>query len=220
MNKIFDKYEWLLFDLDNTLLDFSNTSNKAFYDTFSHFGIDANEQDHQNYYKINGRYWHYFEQQNITADELKYNRFKEFLNHQEWRLDEMEVSQKYMDFLVDHSTWLDDAEAMFHEFSKSHKIAIITNGLLQVQQGRLKKHDINHKCFVSEELGISKPHQDYFQHVFEGIYKPSKKDVLVIGDNPIADIKGGSTFGFDTCFFNHKKLKKKPKEADYVIDKW
>lgn len=52
----------------------------------------------------------------------------------------------------------------------------------------------------SDEVGFSKPNQEIFQLVLDEIetYKKiEKKDVLHIGDNPIADYKGALEFGFN-----------------------
>lgn len=52
----------------------------------------------------------------------------------------------------------------------------------------------------SDEVGFSKPNQEIFQLVLDGIetYKKiEKKDVLHIGDNPIADYNGALEFGFN-----------------------
>ncbi|MDX6188844.1 HAD-IA family hydrolase [Flavobacterium sp. Fl-318] len=52
----------------------------------------------------------------------------------------------------------------------------------------------------SDEVGFSKPNQQIFQLVLDEIetYKKiEKKDVLHIGDNPIADYNGALEFGFN-----------------------
>lgn len=52
----------------------------------------------------------------------------------------------------------------------------------------------------SDEVGFSKPNQEIFQLVLDEIetYKKiEKKDVLHIGDNPIADYNGALEFGFN-----------------------
>lgn len=60
----------------------------------------------------------------------------------------------------------------------------------------------------SDELGMSKPNQRLFQLMFDQICALKKnemiekKHILHIGDNPIADIRGASTFGFQTFLLN------------------
>ena len=47
------KYEWLLFDLDNTLLDFDQSERSALDQALVDFGISPNETIRQTYKTIN-----------------------------------------------------------------------------------------------------------------------------------------------------------------------
>jgi HAD superfamily hydrolase (TIGR01509 family) len=84
-------------------------------------------------------------------------------------------------------------------------LALITNGLKQVQRSRLAQSSIG-KYFevvlISDELGVAKPHPDIFTVAFKAMGNPEKEHVLIIGDSLSSDIKGGSDYGIDTCWFN------------------
>jgi 2-haloacid dehalogenase len=58
---------------------------------------------------------------------------------------------------------------------------------------------------VSDEIGVSKPHNGFFDHAFEQMGQPQKTAVLVVGDSLSSDIQGGNSFGLDTCWYNPKK---------------
>lgn len=214
------EYDYILFDLDNTLLDFANTSKKSFFAAFAKFGMELTLENYDEYNRINAKYWHYFEQQKIDANDLRVNRFKEYLEFAKMDIEAALVSDTYEDGLINYSEWLDGAELLWQQVSASHKCAIITNGLARVQRGRLEKHKIIAPYFISEEIGHSKPAAAYFEQVHEALNSPLKNKVLVVGDNAIADIKGASNFGYDTCFYNHKRTKKLPKEATFVVHSW
>ena len=82
---------------------------------------------------------------------------------------------------------------------------MITNGLKEVQrpriaQAKMEKHF--EVIVVSDEIGVSKPHEGFFQHAFEKMGKPTKSEVIVVGDSLNSDIQGGNNFGVDTCWFN------------------
>ena len=49
----------------------------------------------------------------------------------------------------------------------------------------------------SDEVGFSKPNNKIFQLVYNELNVSSKKDVLHIGDNIVADYNGANNFGFD-----------------------
>lgn len=220
---MFSKYDWLLFDLDNTLLDFSNTSKLAFNDLMVHFEIHDAEQAYKIYSPINARHWSYFEKQRINADELRYGRFKQFLETMDTKHHHVEMADKYLELLVKHSHWIAGAENMLQELSKSHKLGIITNGLKDAQHARLEKHNMKQyfeHVFISEEMGISKPHNAFFEIVHDKILLPEKAKVLVIGDNPKSDIKGGKNFNYHTCWYNYKQDKKQSVKAHFKVNSW
>ena len=64
---MFKDYDWLLFDLDNTLLDFSQTSKRAFQELSEIFEFHEPDSYHT-YHQINAKYWHYFEKHKINDD--------------------------------------------------------------------------------------------------------------------------------------------------------
>lgn len=215
----FNKYQWLLFDFDNTLADFTSSSNKAFKDVFS----DVYTQNiHHSFHEINSKYWHYFEKGKITGEELHYGRFKEFLETNKLTNFSETIADNYLDGLLSHSIWIDGAKEMIQKLSATHNIAIVTNGLQKIQHKRIKKLGIdkyNFPIFISEELNSSKPNNLFFEKVHHAINSPAKNSVLVIGDNPKSDIKGGKQFGYHTCYFQYHK-NKRCTVANYTIKSW
>ncbi|MFT4969187.1 MAG: YjjG family noncanonical pyrimidine nucleotidase [Chitinophagales bacterium] len=219
---MFKPYDWLLFDLDNTLLDFSGVSKKAFADLVEHFEIDHTDP-YDAYHPINAKYWTYFEKQKIDAEALRYGRFEEFLKHIDSKVDHKLMADKYLDLLIHHSEWIEGAEDVIKQLAQTHNLAIITNGLKDAQHGRLEKHGMKKyfkHIFISEEMGISKPHSAFFEQVHETINRPSKDKVLVIGDNPQSDIKGGRKFDYHTCWYDYRKDKKQSVNSNLKISSW
>ena len=61
---------------------------------------------------------------------------------------------------------------------------------------------------ISEEVGAAKPGKEIFETAFKMMGYPAKEEVLIIGDSLSSDIKGGSDFGIDTCWFNPGNLER------------
>jgi FMN phosphatase YigB (HAD superfamily) len=58
------------------------------------------------------------------------------------------------------------------------------------------------QVFISEEVGADKPSPLFFEHVLQALGQPDKRELLIIGDSPTSDIRGGMLSGIDTCWFN------------------
>ncbi|MCB9256923.1 MAG: noncanonical pyrimidine nucleotidase, YjjG family [Chitinophagales bacterium] len=221
--KNLDNYEYLLFDLDNTLLDFNKASSLAFKALMKALEIDNFEAYYEIYYPINAKYWHYYEKQKISADEVKYGRFEAFIQEAKLDIDPVSMANSYLDELVTYSFWINGAQEFLDQVKESHKLAIISNGLSSAQHRRLEKHGMKNyfeHIFISEELGVSKPHKAFFDKVHQSILVGDKSKVLVIGDNPKSDIKGARNFGYHSCWYNYKRDKKARVKSNYSIDNW
>ena len=67
---------------------------------------------------------------------------------------------------------------------------------------------------ISEEAGAAKPDKRIFDVAFSRMNNPKKEEVLIVGDSLTSDIKGGSDYGIDTCWFNPEQ---KPCDLDGEI---
>jgi 2-haloacid dehalogenase len=87
-------------------------------------------------------------------------------------------------------------------------LAIITNGLKDVQNYRIKKSVIGEyfeDIVISEEVKVAKPNSKIFEHALNNLKHTDKSKVLMVGDSLTSDIQGGINFGIDTCWFNPSK---------------
>ena len=73
------KYYCVLFDADNTLLDFDAAESKALADTLREYGIEPDAETVQTYRTINEELWRQLEKGQIRRDKLMGERFTRFL---------------------------------------------------------------------------------------------------------------------------------------------
>lgn len=190
-------HKYLLLDADGTFLDFERTEKEALGLLFDHFGID--EGLSSSYHKANSRCWEEFENGLITMEELKKRRFDLFFRSQGLDFDAKEASRLYIDELSRHAYYMDGAEEMLSHLSRKHSLSVITNGIAQVQRGRLEAlgamRFFDH-VIISEEVGAQKPAKAFFERAL-ALIGARKEDCLVIGDSLTSDIKGAQDAGMD-----------------------
>ena len=199
------KYDWLLFDLDNTILDFDQAMVFGFEKTINDFQIPFDENHFSIYQNINHACWADLEKGMITQDELRTLRMKRFLNQIESTHDPIHFSETYHGNLSAKIFWMDNAQSLIEAWSSQFKLALVTNGLKEIQRARLVKSDLGkhfHHVVISDEIGVAKPHAGFFDHVFDKINFPEKEKVMIIGDSLSSDIRGGNDYGIDTCWLN------------------
>lgn len=204
------KYDILIFDADETLLDFSKAEDYALETSLKNFDIDYNNE-HLNIYKeVNRGVWDEFERELISVDDLKTERFKRFFKKLEMDLNHRDFSNEYLNNLSQGGFLFDKTLELLDTLHRKVKLVLLTNGLAKVQRGRLKMTDLM-KYFdsivISEEIGYSKPNSKIFLHALSSVKCNQKDRVLMIGDSLKSDILGGINFGIDTCWYNPRDTK-------------
>ncbi|VYU55372.1 noncanonical pyrimidine nucleotidase, YjjG family [Clostridium tertium] len=205
------KYEVILFDADETLFDFKKSEKQAFENSIREFNMDYDENYHLKVYEeINKNIWLEFEQGLITQKKLKVERFKRLSEKLNTPFDPVEFSNAYIRHLANASFLYEDSIELIKELSKNYKLAIVTNGLKDVQSKRIGQSVIAEyfdTLVISEEVQVSKPNPEIFEIALNRLNFTDKNKVLMIGDSLTSDIKGGINFEIDTCWVNLKKVK-------------
>ncbi len=205
------KYDWILFDLDNTLVDFKEASLKSFRSLLESYGISHADELYPIYQQINFEVWKSFEQGHLSAVELRSKRFRDFFLKTDIRhIDPSEANASYLNYLISYTTLLEGASELLNLLHKRVRMGIITNGLKEVQRPRLKALNIIHyfdSITVSDEIGVAKPQAAFFDHTFGISPFISKEQTLVVGDSLRSDIQGGLNYGLSTCWYNLSKEK-------------
>ncbi len=216
------KYTWILFDADNTLFDFTHSQKNALRYTFKEFGLEYHNDLFPIFTQLNNKIWQAFDENKITHDEIKTERFRFLfneLNIQNIDLDKFNI--RFIDNLVEYSKLIDDTEQFLLSLAGKVKMAIITNGMKEVQRPRFNKCKIKNifdGVFISGEMGLSKPNKEYFESVHKQTGDLDKSEYLVVGDNIIADVRGGKEYGFETCWYNPSLLENGQREfTDFEI---
>ena len=205
------KYTTILFDADNTLMDFDKAENEALKKVMSDFSLPVTEENCNKYSAINDALWKQFEKGEIEKAYIKATRFKtffEFMGVKE-NFDPLEVNNIYISYLSEGGYTIDGASELCANLkNKGYALYIITNGIASVQANRFQKSGLLpyfENVFVSEDIGFQKPKREYFDYVLNNINESDKTKILVIGDSLSSDIKGAENAELDYIWYNHKK---------------
>ncbi|MGE5627535.1 MAG: YjjG family noncanonical pyrimidine nucleotidase [Solirubrobacterales bacterium] len=204
------KYDVIIFDADETLFDFKKSEKEAFKNTMLQFDLEYDENYHfKIYHEINAAIWKEFEVGLITQEKLKEERFIRLSKDLKIDFDTENFAKAYMKHLGDSSILYKDSKPLIESLYGIYKLLIVTNGLISVQSNRIRKSDIAKyfdEIVISEEVGLSKPNPEIFQHSLKNIRCTDKSRILIVGDGLTSDILGGINYGIDTCWYNPNKL--------------
>jgi len=208
------KYKILLFDLDDTLLDFGANEADSLNKLFRQNGFDFTEELFQAYNSINKALWAEYENGNISLDQVLYSRFTETMLKLGKVVDGAEWDSMYRELLGNGCQLMEGALEVCRSLSESHRLFIITNGITETQLKRIRQSGLSEyfeEVFDSQSIGFQKPSKEFFDYVIKHIKDFRLEDALVIGDSLNTDIKGGLLSGIDTCWINKMPQKSSAK---------
>ena len=216
-------FEFLLLDLDDTILDFQKSEEYGIRKTLSDAGIEPTEQICLRYSQINKEHWKRLELGEITRERLLISRFEELYRELGTEADPARSAVEYMDNMASVHFFLPGAEEAVHALSKKYRTFIVSNGTASAQERRLTSANLYpyfEKVFISQLIGVNKPAKEFFDRCFTQIPGFDPKKALIVGDSLSSDIQGGINAGIATCWVNpNHKPPKVNIPADYEIER-
>ncbi|WP_127558357.1 YjjG family noncanonical pyrimidine nucleotidase [Saccharospirillum alexandrii] len=199
------RYQWIVFDADDTLFDFGKAEQHAVGRLLTSHNV-ADTDTHQRLYRgINKHLWQELERGAIAPGELKVTRIQRFFDEMGITADPAEWADHFLDFLAERSHLLEGAESVVTRLATHAQLGILTNGLTRVQRSRLERSGLAQHIAVltiSEEVGASKPAAAIFEAMEQAMQSPQKSRVLMVGDRYETDIIGARRFGWDTAWLS------------------
>ncbi|GEP67200.1 YjjG family noncanonical pyrimidine nucleotidase [Clostridium beijerinckii] len=198
------KYNTLLFDVDNTLLDFDANEGESFKSLIRDKGEIYSEELYEVYKKINQGMWADIELGKIKVDEVLNTRFSKLMSEYGKSIDGGEWEKTYRLYLNQGVQLMPDAHEVLSKLHEKYTLYIVTNGIARTQYSRINGAGISQyfkDCFISEDIGANKPAIEFFNYVKDHVEGFNEAETLIIGDSITSDIKGGNLAGIDTCWF-------------------
>ncbi len=217
------KYRTILWDLDQTLLDFDRSMDYAIRAVFEQYDLYIDEKIAARYEVINRDHWNRLERGEITKEEVKVGRFRTLLEELGIRhIKPEEIAASYQEALGSVYYYIDGAvevvtrlrELGYHQY-------VVTNGVNTTQNSKMKLSGfdkLTDGVFVSELMGYPKPMKGYFDACFALLPEGTREQSILVGDSLTSDMQGANNAGIAACWFNPQgKEKDIAVRIDYEI---
>ncbi|MFC4652758.1 YjjG family noncanonical pyrimidine nucleotidase [Lactococcus nasutitermitis] len=202
----------LLFDIDNTLLDFDKAEYNALGKLFASYHITDTQENRSIYSQVNKGLWRRHEAEEISRQELLSTRFIKAFEALGASADKdgYSIDLEYEHFLSQGHELMGHASELLTALSSQHQeMYIVSNGTSRVSRPRIVESGISsyfQEIFISEEVGAHKPAKAFFDYVFGHIDHANEKEFAIVGDSLTTDIQGGKNAGIKTIWYNPKHL--------------
>ena len=218
------KYDILLWDVDDTLLDFGLSEKYAIRHCFELIGRNISDEWIKRYSEINQSYWKRLEKGEVTKSQVLRGRFEDLLSEMNIVMSQDAVTNFQMNYqraLGDVYYYRDSSYDLCKKLKETCRQYLVTNGVESTQRNKLKLAGFDvlmDDIFISEVIGHVKPKKEFFDTCFAQIKDCDKKRILLIGDSLSSDIKGAKNAGITSCWYNPDKKKAEGVTPDYEID--
>ncbi len=218
------KYNILLWDVDDTLLDFGYSERYAVRKCFELIGHEISDEWVERYSVINQTYWKRLEKGEVTKPQLLRGRFADLFKEMHIDISENELAVFQADYqtaLGEVYCYRDSSYELCKKLSLNCRQFLITNGVESSQRSKLKLSGLDafmEDIFISEVIGHVKPKKEFFDICLSKIPDCDKEKIILIGDSLTSDIMGAINAGIASCWYNPDKKVTSEIIPDYEIN--
>ncbi|MCK8617030.1 YjjG family noncanonical pyrimidine nucleotidase [Fructobacillus sp. M158] len=200
----------LIFDLDDTLLDFRGGEIADISYLFTkHAGLTGAKLDQalKTYQEINQTLWHQYEMKAIDRSQIFEERFPKTLAALQLsdKVDATQLEEEYADRRDHNYRVLAGAKELLQSLAERYTILAGTNGQEETQLRRLKETGLMpyfDQVFTSQGLGVAKPDANFFEKILAARQDVVRDETWMIGDGLNSDILGGQNAHIKTIWVN------------------
>jgi len=211
------KYKYLIFDVDDTLLNFYAAFKSAQTAIAEKLNIEYSKEYMELDEKCGWKAWKESDLDNTNSLDIQKNYhtyyYQYVRNHYIHLLQELQISADVDELIECYLITVTASKVLMEEntlqvyktLSEHYHLALATNGVNPMQTERVSAFlPFTHKLYVSESMGYIKPTEDFFLHIIQDLScKP--EDCLMIGDSLTNDIRGAAAVGMNTCYYNPRR---------------
>ncbi|MFD0692499.1 HAD family hydrolase [Paenibacillus sp. GCM10027628] len=209
----------ILFDLDDTLFDFSTTWNVVLKRMFAEHPVTGryeNEAFFTAFQKKSDELYYLYEQRICSVEAYRNRRLIETLADHRHIMTEEEAKAFNLDFVRQYVESLQPDPAvieLLHRLKGRYQIGIITNGPHDMQGGKIERLGLkelfpSEQVWISNVVGMAKPDPRIYQLALDH-FKVKAEETIFVGDSWEADVAGPIRVGMQAVWLN--KYGKTPK---------
>lgn len=205
---MFKNVQHLFFDLDHTLWDFDLNSKLAYEQIFKEHDVSLSLDTFIEIYEpLNLEFWRKFRDNEITKEELRYQRLKAAFDACKFEVSDDQINlfaDLYIEYLPNNNHLFPGCIELLESLKDHFEMHLITNGFNEVQRHKIEKAGLD-KYFkiilTGEAAGVKKPAPQIFHQAIEMAGATIENSVM-IGDSYAADILGAQSVGLKTIWFH------------------
>jgi YjjG family noncanonical pyrimidine nucleotidase len=203
-----NRYKMVMFDLDDTLIDYGCTEKNAINKVYQEFFKEYISFDifFDKFKYINLRLWQKYRLNQVTLNELRVERFQKMAEIYNGNLNVKYIVDTFEKYLYLNSCLFNDTTILLDYLKEKYILCLITDGISKIQRKKLEQHNLfsyfNH-IVISEEVEYKKPSKEIFLYALS-LAKVGRKETVMIGNSLESDFVGSINARIDFFWLNRE----------------
>ena len=225
-----DGYSYIVFDIDDTLLDFGAAYAAARKDMAALLGIRDDADFEKLDEKCGWKAWAESRLDDTGDPEVQAHYHEYYMQYVHMHFaylrealalecDPDKLAACYLDSVSASIVPMEaDTLEVYRALSGRYRLVLASNGLTKMQTQRTVPFaPYTYRTYISEAVGAIKPTAAFFEYVLRDLgCRP--EECLMVGDSLSNDMRGAKAAGMDVCWYNpRKKAMPEDVEIDFVI---
>ena len=211
------RYKVLIFDADHTVIDYTQDERCALKKLLPRCGITPTEEVLDECNRISSEAWAGAGLNDVHTEYIQREYHNLYHTHTKRifegifrrfpsAADPVKAGAEFARLLEAPGNLCEGAEEVLSALQEKYELCIATNGMTEMQYGRLSKlARYFSKLYISEEMGVIKPLPTFFERIFRDFGR-KKEEFLMVGDSLSSDVKGANVSGIDSCWLNRSGM--------------
>jgi YjjG family noncanonical pyrimidine nucleotidase len=213
---LFQNKSHIFFDLDHTLWDYNRNCEETLFEIYESFqlqtlGIETSQILTNQFHIENDRLWQLYDSRQISADELRFRRFRDIFTA--FGIKDLSICdslhETYMAISPNKPHLMEGTLEILKYLKPKYQLHIITNGIVDNQSKKMKAAGIDgyfKNVICSQKANARKPEKAIFEYALN-ISQTTAEQAIMIGDNYEVDIVGAINAGMDAIHFCNDEKK-------------
>lgn len=217
-------YTAIVFDLDDTLLDFSACEIQALRKSLTTVAIDLSDDEWltfwQTYQPISSSYWKQKQNNSLSRQQVIEASLRDTFAALDYEyLNSPKLAQIYWHTFCQTACLNTGVMETVEYLSDNYKLGIVTNGYTDSQTSRLQASGLANffqSVVISESVSYRKPAPEIFNIALKEL-QITPQETLFVGDSISHDYQGTINAGIDFCYYSKPSKPLIEIEPKYII---
>lgn len=207
-------YKYIIFDVDDTLLDYGSAFHTAQRAIADYLEVEYSKECIALSEKLGWKAWQDAGLNDTDSEDVQKNyhsyyyqylrqHYRDLIEAYHVSVSVEELVEIYIKSVSSSKVFMEECTLQVYKaLSEKYRCVLATNGIDRIQRARIQAFlPYTYKTYISENMNTIKPAKGFFQYIIDDM-ECAPEECLMVGDSMSNDMVGALDAGMDVCYYN------------------